>query len=623
MVRYISLLLFIGLVLPFNFISSKEEDSKSNLVDEVNLYQLGMVTKKTKLKKSPKALSKHFPVSLDRGDTVKIIDDNNSKYVKVEVDNQSGWLSKKNIEILKIDKELTNKNNFSANKLEKKTAVEKIKEKPITKKKEVNKPKEIKNQKNIKDDNTPVKKKEVSKESLVIDTSPSIIEKEIQTSSGGGYTFLWIILVIGLGYLLFKNFTKVRKLEKRFKPVLDIEKEVDKVSKDYDKLRKNYKKAKSTYDSLHLDIEKLSDDLNMMSNGLYEPRYDFGTSDQYKEQIKKIRVQQKTLIRNKQAVPANSNWEINGSKREGKKFINRQIRIALRAFNGESDSIISKVRWNNVDKMEERIEKSCDAIDKLLETSNMYISRDYVQAKIDELYAVHEYLEKKHDEQEEIRRIRADEREENKVLQELEKAKKEAEKEEKLFNEALAKAREQLGLLSGDELSKQEGQIKLLEQQLAEALEKKERAISRAQITKSGHVYVISNIGSFGEDIYKIGLTRRLEPEIRVKELGDASVPFSFDIHAMVFSQDAPALEKQLHEKFNANRVNLVNRRKEYFKLDLDMIKEAVLEVDAEADFISTSESREYKETKALIVQKQKELDELENGEEEKFPEEI
>ena len=273
--------------------------------------------------------------------------------------------------------------------------------------------------------------------------------------------------------------------------------------------------------------------------------------------------------------------------------------------------------------MVERIERSADAIDKLLETSNMYISDAYSRSKINELYAVHEYLEKKHDEQEEIRRIRREEREEKKVLIEVEKAKKEAEKDEKMFNEALEKAKKQLGLLSGEELAKQESQIKSLENQLSEALEKKERAISRAQLTKSGHVYVISNIGSFGEDIYKIGLTRRLDPEIRVKELGDASVPFSFDIHAMIFSEDAPALEKQLHERFSSYRVNLVNKRKEYFKLDLQNIKEAVLEVDSEADFVSTIESREYKETKSILTQKQKQLQETVDLEKESFPEEI
>ena len=113
-------------------------------------------------------------------------------------------------------------------------------------------------------------------------------------------------------------------------------------------------------------------------------------------------------------------------------------------------------------------------------------------------------------------------------------------------------------------------QIEELEQKLQNALEDKERAISQAQLTKTGHVYIISNIGSFGENVYKIGLTRRLEPEIRVRELGDASVPFHFDIHAMIFAEDAPSLERKLHEVFHSKRVNLVNTRKEFFKVTLE-----------------------------------------------------
>ena len=136
-------------------------------------------------------------------------------------------------------------------------------------------------------------------------------------------------------------------------------------------------------------------------------------------------------------------------------------------------------------------------------------------------------------------------------------------------------------------------QIEQLERNLQESLESKERAISQAELTQSGHVYVISNIGSFGENIYKIGLTRRLEPEIRVRELGDASVPFHFDIHAMMFSDDAPALEHNLHEVFENKRVNLVNRRKEFYKVTLDEIEKEAKKINPNVEFYYTAESQE------------------------------
>jgi hypothetical protein len=124
-----------------------------------------------------------------------------------------------------------------------------------------------------------------------------------------------------------------------------------------------------------------------------------------------------------------------------------------------------------------------------------------------------------------------------------------------------------------------------------------------AQQTKRGHVYVISNIGSFGDNIYKIGMTRRLEPTDRVKELGDASVPFQFDIHAMIYSEDAPALENALHRLFEKKSVNLVNFRKEFFRVTLDEIEKAIKENGFDAELIRTPEAAEYRETLALFEQ--------------------
>ena len=146
-----------------------------------------------------------------------------------------------------------------------------------------------------------------------------------------------------------------------------------------------------------------------------------------------------------------------------------------------------------------------------------------------------------------------------------------------------------------------EQRIAILEQQLAEAEAKEERAKSMAEQTRKGHVYVISNIGSFGEDVYKIGLTRRLEPMDRVKELGDASVPFPFDVHAMIYTDDAPALETALHREFHSQRVNAVNIRKEFFSVDLEEIKDAVEKIaGVDAEFKMTALAEDYYESLRL-----------------------
>ena len=459
-------------------------------------------------------------------------------------------------------------------------------------------------------------------------TPKKVIEND--SDSSGVFILLILLIVVLIGALIkiLPNYIKIRK---KYLPIIDIDEALEKSQKelktfkksserDMEKMKADYKVKKDIYSSLIAEVNKLSDDLEMMDYGLYEPIFDFDTSDEFKQKIQSIRKEQKDLIRNKKAVYCHIEWTVEGSKAKGRTMTNRSIRMTLRAFNGECDAIIAKVRWNNVDSCLNRIQRSKVGLDKLNESNKIAIGGDYNRLKRKELRTVHEYNEKKHKEKEERSARIKEEREEKKVLLEAEKIKKEAEKEQKLAEKALEKVRKELGLLSGKELEDKNQQIALLEQQLEEAIEKGERAKSRAQFTKQGHVYIISNIGSFGEGIYKIGLTRRLEPLIRVRELGDASVPFLFDLHAMIFSEDAPALERNLHEIFNDKRLNLVNRRKEFFRVTLEEIEEEVYKIEPESEFIKTTESREFRETVALLNAKKDELEKTELVED-KFPE--
>ncbi|MDL2226989.1 GIY-YIG nuclease family protein, partial [Deltaproteobacteria bacterium OttesenSCG-928-M10] len=203
-------------------------------------------------------------------------------------------------------------------------------------------------------------------------------------------------------------------------------------------------------------------------------------------------------------------------------------------------------------------------------------------------------------EKEEQRRIREQMREEEKARREYEKALRDSQVEEARIQKALEKAREQVAKATEEQKEKYELQIQELMEKLQEAEAKEARAISMAQLTRAGHVYVISNCGSFGDEVLKIGMTRRLEPMDRVKELGDASVPFSFDIHAMIYCEDAPALEAKLHQKFNLARVNKVNFRKEFFRVAISDVRNMLEELGLEAKFTMTAEAREYRETLAI-----------------------
>jgi hypothetical protein len=216
-----------------------------------------------------------------------------------------------------------------------------------------------------------------------------------------------------------------------------------------------------------------------------------------------------------------------------------------------------------------------------------------------------EYQEKLHQEKEEQRRIQEQIREEERAQREFEKAREEAEDEEKRYQKALLKARLEMETAKGKELSALNAKVIELEEQLKAAQEMKQRAISQAQLTKSGYVYIISNIGSFGENVFKIGLTRRLEPLDRIKELGDASVPFQFDVHAMIYSDNAPELERKIHEHFNNGQINLVNDRKEFYDVSIDDIEKYCLHNNFKCTIIKVPEAREYRESLAMKRQMQ------------------
>lgn len=340
--------------------------------------------------------------------------------------------------------------------------------------------------------------------------------------------------------------------------------------------------------------------------GFYESKYDFQEAVEYKQTLDEIRSQQKQIIKAKQAAICHTQWTVQGSEKEGKKMTDNFIKLVLRTFNGECDASILKVKYNNVTTMENRIRKAYEDLNKLSQSTKVQIALQYFDLKLKELWLTHEYQEKKQQEQEEQRRIREQMREEEKAARERERATKEAEKEEQRYQEALEKARKDVESSTGQARQKLENKIEELKRQLAEAEANKQRAISQAQQTKSGHVYVISNIGSFGENVYKIGMTRRLEPMDRVKELGDASVPFPFDVHAMIFCEDAPALESSLHKYFHDGRMNKINDRKEFFRISLDQIVKAVEQIDqelntckSEVTFTKVAEASEYRKTLA------------------------
>lgn len=388
--------------------------------------------------------------------------------------------------------------------------------------------------------------------------------------------------------------TKEAALRERLAPVTSIEDDIARLKAEAASYRLKTEEVRSTYaekrkhlETLERQVAVYDERLSFAELGVYEPHFNYTDSESYKRRITEVRDRQKAMISAGDATQCPNNWTVDGSLAKGNTMVNRQVRLTMRAFNNECEAAIANTRWNNVNAMEKRILAAAKAINAANASMKLLVRVEYIRLKLDELYLTHEYREQLKAERDERAEMARAEREEKKLLAEAEAA----DKEERKYQVLLDRARNE----AGADASK----VAELEAALAAARAASERARSMAEMTKCGYVYIISNIGSFGEDVVKIGLTRRLDPDDRVRELGDASVPFSFDTHAMIYSEDAPALEAALHREFADRRLNMSNMRKEFFRVKLDEVEEAVGRLAPTAAFFKDREAQEWHETVA------------------------
>lgn len=344
--------------------------------------------------------------------------------------------------------------------------------------------------------------------------------------------------------------------------------------------------------------------LLLESFALYEPKFKLNASTEYKSRLDQGREHQKALIKNGKAATGNMDWSVNGSNAQGRKLVNDMIKLVIRSFNNEADYCVDNAKFNNIELGEKRIRKSFEACNRLGKVMSVELSSKYLDLKLDELHLAHEFQLRKQEEKEEAKRAREELREQQKLEQEIRAARDKIAKERKHFDAALRDLQARL-----DKVETEEDRALLL-MKLAEVeagraeLEGEEKLIDyREQNAKAGYVYVISNVGAFGKNVYKIGMTRRLEPMDRIAELGDASVPFWFDVHAMVFSDNAPALEAKLHERFAVGRLNKVNGRKEFFRANIAEIESVIREnYDAAVEVTHEAPAEQYRESLRMAM---------------------
>jgi uncharacterized membrane-anchored protein YhcB (DUF1043 family) len=337
-----------------------------------------------------------------------------------------------------------------------------------------------------------------------------------------------------------------------------------------------------------------TEELAMLQDvGVYKYRHPLTDAVSYQTSLSRIEERTKAMIRKDGgAILAATAWNVNGSAAQGRAMIRDLSKLMLRAFNAEADNLVRGLKPYKLDAAIERLTKVAEAIAKLGQIMQVRIAKDYLSLRIQELELTADFLHKVAEEKEVERLEREKLREERKAQQEMERERAKLEKERKHYSNALE-------ALMADGNAEAAARLR---EQLADV----DRAIAdvdyRAANIRAGYVYVISNIGSFGEQMIKIGMTRRLDPLDRIRELSDASVPFNFDVHALFFSKDAVGIETSMHQRFAARRVNMVNNRREFFRATAS---EAKVELSALAgellEFNDVPEALEYRESVAKL----------------------
>jgi hypothetical protein len=349
-------------------------------------------------------------------------------------------------------------------------------------------------------------------------------------------------------------------------------------------------------------IVETDDRLLLQEFGLFEPKYRLASSTDYKAELDRLRARQKEMVRAGSAFSQATNWTVNGSEVEGRRMIRDYAKLIVRAFNTECDATVEAVKFFNLEPSRARIQKSYDVLNKLGARMSIGIAPAYLDSKLQELDLAFEFQVKKQEEKEAAKKLREQQREEAKLQREIDAAREALAKEERHYRRALASMEARLAKADAEaDRALLEAEVATIRERLGEVDAKRQDVDFRAQNASAGYVYVISNIGAFGEGVFKIGVTRRLEPLDRIDELGDASVPFDFDVHALVFSDDAYGLELALHRHFAATRLNLVNGRKEFFRGTIEEIEAVLREVFSKPVEVNRlAEAAEYRRSLLL-----------------------
>lgn len=336
-------------------------------------------------------------------------------------------------------------------------------------------------------------------------------------------------------------------------------------------------------------VVDLDDQRVLQEVGIYRYHHPLEDAAAYKDRLGEVDAQVTEFVKAGRAVLAADMFTFDGSLAKGRRMVADFSKLMLRAYNAEADNCVRSLRSGNVRTAQKRLESAVKAIEKLGVFMEMRVNPDYHALRVVELELTADFQMKVQEERERARDEREQLREQRRAEAELAAERERLEKEKAHYVGVLASLRASGDAAAADELAKRLGDIE-------EAIAANDYRIANI---RAGYVYVISNVGAFGPGIVKIGMTRRLEPHDRIRELGDASVPFRYDTHALFFSDDAISLENELHKTFADRRVNFVNERREFFFATPAQVRELLIEkVGGLLEFSEDVEALEYQQSR-------------------------
>ncbi len=354
--------------------------------------------------------------------------------------------------------------------------------------------------------------------------------------------------------------------------------------------------AKATLCALERDTIVVRDRIDLEAKGLYDYEHVAESSARLSVELTDIRSEIKKVNSYDQAIHSIATFTFNNSQAKGKTFVNQMRRIMLRAYNAEAENAVKTVKTGNLAPAIKRLTRAKEQIEKQGTMINLSVDNRYHRLRMHEIELAAKHHQAVAAEKALERERREELREQRKAEQELAAEKERLEKERSHYENSIQRLRD-----AGDDAA-----ADVLQAKLSEIEDAILQADYRAANIRAGYVYVISNIGAFGEGVVKIGMTRRLDPMDRVRELGDASVPFRFDVHALFFADDAVGIEAALHREFAAQRINQVNTRKEFFRVPPSAVLESLRQQKVSVlEFRTDAEAEEYRTSRAILSQRQ------------------